>query len=78
MKTIGLITEVNGYPLADKWYESFAIASEEQQREEWHNSWGSSTRHRGEECPRCRGKGATRKDANVGCETCFGMGVIND
>ena len=28
-------------------------------------------------CPRCHGKGATRRDQNVGCQKCHGTGGID-
>lgn len=27
-------------------------------------------------CPRCKGRGATRRDANIGCVKCKGTGAI--
>jgi hypothetical protein len=76
MKTIGPIKEVNGYPIAKGWFESMAINSDEQDVAALHESWGSADRYRGEECSRCHGRGATRKDQNVGCPQCMGLGVI--
>jgi len=29
-----------------------------------------------ETCPRCKGRGATRKDINIGCTTCLGRGSV--
>ena len=76
MKTMNRIAEVNGYKLKDNWYESFAINSHEEEVEALHASWGSANRQRGTECGRCRGRGYTRKDQNVGCIKCSGLGVI--
>lgn len=78
MKTMNRIAEVNGYKLKENWYESFAMDSDEQHIAALHESWGTANKYRGVECNRCRGRGYTRKDKNVGCHVCHGMGVINE
>lgn len=76
MKPMNRIAVVNGYTMKDNWYESFAMNSYDEEIEGLHQSWGTATKYRGEECNRCRGRGYTRKDQNVGCEKCLGLGVI--
>ena len=76
MKVMGRIAEINGYKLKDDWYESAAILTHEQDVAALHEAWGTASKYRGEECSRCRGRGYTRKDQNVGCIKCSGLGVI--
>jgi len=76
MKTHGRIPEVNGYPLKENWYTSADINTPEQNAEALRLNWGAATKDRGTECTRCRGRGYTRKDKNVGCHVCGGLGVI--
>lgn len=77
MKTMGRIAEVNGYKLKDDWYQSCVVCSPEEAVRALHEAWGSADRHRGLECPRCKGRGYTRKDKNVGCHVCHGLGVLD-
>ena len=76
MKFQNRIEEVNGFPLTENWYESVVINTPAQDVEGLKQSWGVDTKYRGKECGRCRGRGATRKDENVGCEVCQGLGVV--
>lgn len=75
MKTCEKIVELNGYPLVENWYTSCLINTPEQNAEALRLSWGAATRNRGATCTRCQGKGYTRKDGNIGCQTCGGLGV---
>ncbi len=43
-----------------------------------HESWGTATKDRGKECARCRGRGYTREDGNIGCHVCSGRGVVDE
>lgn len=81
MKTLKPITEVNGFDITKngepQWFESMAINSDEEEIAALHESWGTADKFRGEECPRCRGRGQLRKDKNVGCIKCQGLGVLS-
>lgn len=83
MKTMNPITEVNGYSVLSaegqpQWYDAMAINSHEQDVAALHESWGTANKYRGEECGRCRGRGYTRKDGNIGCIVCGGTGVVDE
>lgn len=75
MQTFGKITHVGKYKLADNWYEGMRINDAEAELEALHKSWGTADKDRGPVCPRCGGRGYTRKDENIGCIVCFGTGV---
>lgn len=75
MQTFGKITHLGKYKLADNWYESMRINDAEDEIRSLHKSWGTATKDRGPVCPRCRGRGYTRNDQNVGCHVCQGTGV---
>ena len=68
------------YPLRDNWYYAFAMASDEDSRRAYLESWtsegGRAFNKTRKTCPRCKGRGATRKDEAIGCATCFGQGSI--
>ena len=78
MILLNRITEVNGYPLKEKWYEAARIASPAQIAQVLHEAWGTANKDRGPACSRCKGRGYTRADENVGCHVCLGTGVTNE
>ena len=67
--------------LRDNWYSSFAMGSDEDSRHSFLESWTTPAQadfnavHR--TCDRCKGRGATRKDAAVGCSVCGGTGSVD-
>jgi len=68
------------YQLRDKWFEAFAISSTDESRdaliEAFTTEGGRLYNNTHETCPRCRGRGATRKDEAVGCHICKGRGAV--
>ena len=67
------------YPLKGKWYRRAVITAEPAKPpyntemlppELVEHNAGRET------CPRCHGRGTTRKDKNVGCHVCLGRGSI--
>lgn len=81
------ITHVNGYALpttlpggraAPSWYEAFETNTLEANREWLLSEWGKiiTPLEGHEECDRCHGRGYTRKDGNVGCIDCGGIGHV--
>ena len=68
------------YTLRDNWYHSFKMATDAESRAAYLASWttkeGREFNRNHTACPRCHGKGATRKDASIGCHVCKGTGTI--
>lgn len=67
------------YPLREKWYRRAEITPSEPKfpylvpllTDELRAENASR-----EACGRCRGRGSTRKDQNVGCHVCLGRGSV--
>ena len=78
-KPIHPIEAVNGYAVKG-WYNSFLMGTPEESREALINSWTTPEQRKYNRehttCPRCRGRGYTRKDGRVGCNVCTGTGSI--
>ena len=78
-KPIHPIEAVNGYSVKG-WYNSFIMGTEEQSRQALVESWTTPAQRKfnaqHDQCPRCRGRGYTRKDGRVGCHICQGLGVV--
>ena len=68
------------YTLRDNWYDAFEIAADEESRRAFIEGFATPEQHAYNAihatCKRCRGRGATRKDENVGCSACGGTGAI--
>jgi DnaJ-class molecular chaperone len=79
-KPQGRIESINGFTLKENWYESYRTVTPEQSRQALLDSWtseeGKEYNATHEACPRCRGRGYTRKDQNVGCHVCLGTGGV--
>lgn len=70
----------HAYPLRDNWYGSFKMATDEESRAAYLEQWTTLAQRVSnasrDTCPRCYGRGATRKDQNIGCHVCLGRGSI--
>ena len=70
----------HAYPLRDNWYSSFLMANDADSRAAYLTSWttkeGRLFNAHNHTCPRCYGRGATRKDAAIGCHVCGGTGSV--
>lgn len=79
-KPQGRIESINGFPLKENWYESFVTVTPEQSRQALLDSWATPAQREynatHKACSRCRGRGYTRKDQNVGCHVCLGTGGV--
>lgn len=79
-KPFNPITQVNGYAIKPGYYGSFVTSTPEEARQALIESWSTpeqrafNAAHK--ECPRCHGRGYTRKDQRVGCHVCRGTGSV--
>jgi hypothetical protein len=59
-------------------FGAFRTLTDEQSREALREEWSKRVVSMpGETCPRCKGRGYTKQDGRVGCETCHGRGAVN-
>ena len=69
------------YTLRDNWYSSFLMGEDTESSESFIRAFttegGRAYNDSVQTCPRCRGRGATRKDEAVGCHKCLGTGAID-
>lgn len=78
-KPIHPIEAVNGYTVKG-WYNSFITATPEESKQALVEAWTSPAQRRfnatHKTCPRCNGRGYTRKDGNIGCSVCLGTASL--
>ena len=68
------------YTLRDNWYSSFLMGEDTESSESFIRAFttegGRLYNATHTACPRCKGRGYTRKDENIGCHVCLGLGGV--